>query len=154
MDDDELTQYLSSKGYPSGFGWWIGKTKDTVFGRYIIVDNSRSMLTRDGQLLVQSGASVQPCTRWKMVGASLQTMAEISHAAQAPVEISLLNKEKSNAVVVGIQRDDDASLDAVQSMLETIPIGNTPVRMSKIPRKTQILTTPEFNLYINVMLLL
>ena len=150
--EEELTQYLTAQRYPSGFGLWIGETKDTVFGRYIIVDNSRSMLTRDGHLLVEAGASAQPCTRWKMIGATLQTMAEIADAAQSPIEITLLNKEKSNAVVVGIRRDDGASLEAVQSLLDTTPIGNTPVRMPK--PKTTLPSTYPYLLSIDLLLLL
>ena len=145
MDDNKLTRYLDTKRYPKGFKDWIGKTKDTVYGRYVIVDNSRSMLNRDGQLIVQSTASIQPCTRWKMIGATVQTMAEISNAAQVPSEFMLLNpKEKSNAVVVGVRQDDGTSLGEVQSMLESTPIGNTPVCTNVITSNP--LTIPRLTL--------
>ena len=76
--------------WPSGLVRTIKKSKDTIAHRFIILDNSQSMLTNDGRQMIDG--KVMDCSRWEEVSNAVTLLAKISAATGFPTEIRLLNK--------------------------------------------------------------
>lgn len=47
----DVSAFLSDRGWPQGFDRAIQDSKDRVAFRFVVVDNSRSMLKRDSHLV-------------------------------------------------------------------------------------------------------
>ena len=49
----QLTSFLDARQWPLGIARYITSLNNEVMIRYIVIDNSRSMLNKDGRLLIQ-----------------------------------------------------------------------------------------------------
>ena len=137
-DDDEKginVDFLldSPHHWPIGLVRTIKKSKDTIAHRFFVLDNSQSMLTRDGRQLIDG--KVIDCTRWEEVSNAVTLLAKISAATGFPTEIRLLNKgqvveigsapSKKDGKTVAV--DSSPALAEVEVLLKTQPIGQTPL---------------------------
>ena len=124
-----LGQLVQTHQWPMGFANVIVKSKDFVAMRFVIVDNSRSMLNEDGKKVIEDEDEgdyrVRDCSRWEEVTAAVKAIAAIADAAETPTEIRLLNK--SQPITVGQRRDGGESLQKAMELLETQPSGQTPI---------------------------
>ena len=123
-----LRDTVVQNNWPAGFANVIVQSKETVAFRFVIVDNSRSMLKRDGHRLVVDLSGEQrfaECSRWEEVTASMDVIVAHADAAGTPMEIRLLNK--AQPVIVGEKADSGTNLEAVRTLLSTEPSGLTPV---------------------------
>ena len=123
-----LRDTVVSNKWPSGFANVIVQSKEAVAFRFVIVDNSRSMLKRDGHRLIVDLSGEQKfveCSRWEEVTASMDVIVSHADAAGTPMEIRLLNK--AQPVIVGEKADSGINLEAVRTLLTTEPSGLTPV---------------------------
>ena len=129
MASTALEQLVVANKWPAGFAKTILDSKESVAFRFVVVDNSRSMLKRDGHRLVsdRSGsAKFEECSRWEEVTSSMGVIVSHADAAGTPMEIRLLNK--AQPVIVGQTANaGGANLEAVRAMLATEPSGLTPV---------------------------
>ena len=103
--------------------------------RFVILDNSKSMLKRDGHVIVydRNGVPrVEESTRWDEVCSATRVIANLADLASLPTEIRLLNR--SEPVVVGISGSSSSSssssggnLHRVLNHLNHEPSGTTPM---------------------------
>jgi len=122
-----VEEVVASNGFPVGFARALVERSKEVKVSYVIVDNSRSMLKRDGHRLVVADGGVphfEECTRWEEVTSSMNVMVSHADKVGAPMEVRLLNK--AQPVTVG-EGADPAKLAAVRALLATEPSGLTPV---------------------------
>lgn len=116
-------EYLTKQNWPKGLQDALVKSCKKIAIRYIITDDSGSMMTNDGHRLIGLGtksAKVIQCTRWSELTSSLKFHAELAHAAQAPTEFRLLNN--CEPIMVGLSDDRDGA--ALQAAL-TVSIIST-----------------------------
>ena len=133
-------------GWPAGLIDTVVSSKNHIASRFVVVDNSRSMLNEDGHKLVDTDGCIVSinCTRWKEVSDCIRVMATLANAIQAPTEFRLLNN--SDPVVVGQGIDDDANLAQLLASLEVEPSGQAPIcrQISEIVKE---ITALEEDLY-------
>ena len=126
--DPSFRELLGKHSWPAGFANVILQSKEKVAYRFLIVDNSRSMLKNDGHRLTKKADGkivFEECSRWMEVSESITTLASHAHKACTPVEIRLLNK--AQPVMIGREGEGDESLTALRLALSTEPAGLTPV---------------------------
>ena len=109
------------------------ESRSKVAFRFVILDNSKSMLKRDGHVIVYDRKGVpriEESTRWEEVVASTRVIANLADLASLPTEIRLLNR--SEPVVIGISGASSSSsssgnLVRVLNHLNHEPSGTTPM---------------------------
>ena len=127
-DDPSFRQLMRKHNWPAGFADTILQSKEHVACRFLIVDNSRSMLKNDGHRLIEKADGkvvFEECSRWAEVSESITILARHAHMACTPVEIRLLNK--AQPVMIGREGEGEESMTALQLALSTEPAGLTPV---------------------------
>jgi hypothetical protein len=107
-------EYLTSHKWPLGLQLALIKSLKKIPIRFIITDDSGSMMTNDGHRLIGQGTKnvkMIQCTRWSELTSSLKFHAELAHASKAPTEFRLLNN--SEPILVGMPKDlDGKALEA------------------------------------------
>mmetsp|Transcript_4758 Transcript_4758/g.4898 ORF Transcript_4758/g.4898 Transcript_4758/m.4898 type:complete len:304 (+) Transcript_4758:111-1022(+) len=95
--------------------------------RFVIVDNSGSMIASDGQMMVSQGNDKRyiACSRWAELTDSLRFHAALAEAARAPTEFRLLNN--ANPIMLGIGDDNGQRHHMLLDLLEQSPGGGTPL---------------------------
>ena len=132
--------------------------------RFVVVDNSKSMGSRDGRrrvldpetrecvktlylsplciaLLPHRSPFLPPparyvqvsCTRWEETTAVVSAIAELSHTAETPTEIRLLNHAEPVVVGQAGAGDGSSSLAAARALLRSKPNGLTPICLQVRP---------------------
>lgn len=107
-DEKGAKEFLRKHHWPSGLIDALIKSCKKIAVRYIITDDSGSMMTNDGHRLIGVGTKnikMIQCTRWSELTASLKFHAELAQAAQAPTEFRLLNN--CEPIMVGSAQDSD-----------------------------------------------
>eukprot|EP01032_Pedospumella_encystans_P028501 gene28501-32189_t len=122
--------FLTGHNWPSGLQDALVKSCRKIAIRYIITDDSGSMMTNDGHRLIGIGtknAKMIQCTRWSELTSSLKFHAQLAHAAQAPTEFRLLNH--CDPIMVGLADDTEGKSleEAVTIFEEESPAGQTPL---------------------------
>ena len=114
-------------GWPAGLADQIVKSNDSIGFRFVMVDNSRSMINIDGHQLIDtgSGPSYEKCSRWEEVSGSVRVIAKLADAVGSPTEIRLLNNVVP--VIIGKSDDNGESLAKVMAQLNEEPVGQTPI---------------------------
>ena len=96
--------------------------------RFVLVDNSRSMVQNDSQRPVHNGRGglrFIECSRYEEAVASVSMMARVADHAGTPLEVRFLsNRGDSQPIVVGKKKDDGVSLAAVMDALACEPAGS------------------------------
>lgn len=115
-------------GWPAGLADTVVKSNDTIAFRFVLVDNSRSMVNIDGHQLLdnEGGPSYEKCTRWEEVSGSVRSIARLADAVLAPTEIRLLNNAVP-VVILGKENDGGINLAVIMDQLDGQPIGQTPI---------------------------
>ena len=128
----DIDDFIKQARWPSGFAKLVKETRNQIAFRFVIVDNSRSMLKHDGHRIVYDRHSmpyVEECTRYKEVAESTRVIATLAEAAALPTEIRLLNN--SDPVIVGVRSNNNNSsssnLSRVMAQLNQEPSGTTPM---------------------------
>jgi hypothetical protein len=109
-------EYLASQHWPVGLQDALIKSCKKLAVRYIITDDSGSMMTNDGHRMIGAGTKnvkMIQCTRWSELTNSLKFHAQLAHAAQAPTEFRLLNN--CEPIMVGLP--GEGAEDALQTAL-------------------------------------
>jgi hypothetical protein len=113
-NEKRAKEFLIEHHWPTGLQDALVKSCKKIAVRYIITDDSGSMMTNDGHRLIGVGTKnvkMIQCTRWSELTASLKFHAQLAHAAQAPTEFRLLNN--CEPIMVGMAEDrDDSALQA------------------------------------------
>ena len=125
IDLSFLGDLVRTNRWPIGFARVITQSKDVVAHRFVILDNSRSMLNLDAKIVIddedEDEMRMKECSRWEEVTATVKAIAAIADAAESPMEIRLLNK--SQPLTVGQRRDGGEGLKKAMELLETQPSG-------------------------------
>lgn len=136
-----MVQNLLQRGWPPGLTNEMASSIECFPVRYVIVDNSGSMQSMDGQRLVQSGGSFRAisCTRWAELGDVIMDIGKVVTELHAETHFHLLNPSRSGQYFILAASDDDASnglfgragaavsTDALQQAMNTSPTGTTPL---------------------------
>lgn len=115
-DDKGAKEFLALHNWPPGLQDALVKSCKKIAIRYIITDDSGSMMTNDGHRLIGVGtknAKMIQCTRWSELTSSLKFHAQLAHAAKAPTEFRLLNN--CEPILVGTAADKEGT--ALQTAL-------------------------------------
>ena len=96
--------------------------------RFVLVDNSRTMIQTDSQRPVHNGRGglrFVECSRYEEAVASVSMMARVADASMSPMEVRFLsNRGDIQPIVVGKKKDDGVSLAAVMDALACEPAGS------------------------------
>lgn len=107
-NDQGAKKFLAQHNWPVGLQDALVKSCKKIAVRYVITDDSGSMMTNDGHRLIGVGtknAKMIQCTRWSELTNSLKFHAQLAHAAQAPTEFRLLNH--CDPIMVGLAEDTE-----------------------------------------------
>jgi len=120
-------QFLQGHGWPDGIQHQLIKGAAKLPVRFVIVDNSGSMMSNDGQRLVAHGHQYKfiQCSRWTELIESVRFFATLAEAARTPTEFRLLNG--ANPIMVGIGDDNGQRYRELLQHLEQSPNGGTPL---------------------------
>lgn len=126
-NSDGAINYLKKYNWPEGLINSFIKSCKKIPYRFIIVDNSGSMLNTDGHRLIHSANSSKMigCSRWSELIESLKFHALLAENAIAPVEFRLLNN--SDPILVGSGKDNGEGYKALLDIFEDGPSGSTPL---------------------------
>ena len=124
---DLVQQRLEESGWPSGIGKTFLESNEHIGLRFIIIDNSRSMLKRDAHRLIGGRVDdpkMEVCSRWEQVTSSILSLISLADAAEAPTEVRLLNKAEPVMVGLGIS---EKNMEEITTLLAIEPCGLTPL---------------------------
>jgi len=126
-DDASAIQILQSYGWPEGLKKQFLSSVAKMPIRFIIVDNSGSMMGNDGQRLVQQGGQARylQCSRWAELTESMRFFAALAEAARTPTEFRLLNN--ANPIMLGLGDDNGQRYQELLQHLDQSPNGGTPL---------------------------
>jgi hypothetical protein len=115
--------------WPPGLVKSAIKSCDKIPVRFMLVDDSGSMSTKDGHKLVKRvGApipTVEACSRWDELKQTIKFHAGLAEAAEVPIEFRLLNG--ADPIICGLKDDDGDNQKFLMTTLEEEPAGQTPL---------------------------
>jgi len=120
-------QFLQGHGWPDGIQHQLIKGAAKLPVRFVIVDNSGSMMSNDGQRLVAHGHQYKfiQCSRWTELTESIRFFAALAEAARTPTEFRLLNS--ANPIMLGIGDEKGQRYWDLFQHLDQSPDGGTPL---------------------------
>lgn len=126
IDEQGLLMFLTAQGWPPGLQKVAKDSMKRCPIRFIIVDDSGSMLSNDGHKLIVQGhtSKVINCSRWTELTESLRFHAGLANAAKAVTEFRLLNG--APPIVVG-RNDGGQGLSSALTAFSLDPSGGTPL---------------------------
>eukprot|EP01041_Mallomonas_annulata_P017714 gene17714-36298_t len=127
-NDEGARQFLTQHSWPQGLREVFVNGLKNVPIRFVIVDNSGSMVTVDGQRMIISGTSKRfvKCSRWTELTESLKFHVALAEAARAPTEFRMLNNVAP--LMVGCGDDNGQGCRTVMNLLDqSSPSGGTPL---------------------------
>mmetsp|Transcript_30799 Transcript_30799/g.51527 ORF Transcript_30799/g.51527 Transcript_30799/m.51527 type:complete len:284 (-) Transcript_30799:1-852(-) len=129
-NDEKARVFLAEHHWPPGLADALIKSCRKMAIRYVITDDSGSMMTNDGHRVIGEGTKnvkMIQCTRWSELTSTLKFHAKLAHAAQAPTEFRFLNN--CEPIMVGAEDDKDGiGLTAALNVFEEeSPAGQTPI---------------------------
>jgi len=126
------TAFLTQHDWPPGLQNTFIESCLKFPVRFMIVDDSGSMMTNDGHLMLQtsSGKKSVTCSRWKELSEAMKFHAQLSHISDFCTEFRLLNG--AQPIVVGNSGQYDKtlpneSLQMLFALLDGQPAGGTPL---------------------------
>jgi hypothetical protein len=142
--DSELAEYLlQNQGYPLGLAKELEHSKLTYPLRFWIVDNSGSMMTRDGRELTGSNRqclAVVKCTRWQELQSTIEYHIGLANMLGAHTIFRLLNRPSAGSggdgnylaqefsiADHGVPSDEATVANALHIIQSTHPAGVTPL---------------------------
>lgn len=127
VNEEGARTFLKKHNWSEGLVTAFIKSCYRIPIRFIICDDSGSMLTNDGHRLVGSGAGTKliKCSRWSELVESLHFHCNLAEAASAPTEFRLLNN--AEPVLVGCGDNGKGLSVALDIFNNESPGGNTPL---------------------------
>jgi len=126
-NDAGAREFLKSQNWPTGLIEMLiqGFLKTPI--RFIIVDNSGSMASSDGQQIINQGNQGRfvKCSRWTELTGALRFHAALAEAARAPTEFRLLNN--ALPILLGVGDDNGQKLHQLFDLFDQSPSGGTPL---------------------------
>lgn len=139
-----MVHALLERGWPPGLTNSMAASINAFPVRYVIVDNSGSMQSTDGQRLVKAPGSELwksiACTRWAELGDVVMEIGNVVTRLQAETHFHLLNPtpigqyfsiacpEEAQKSDVSLGRaGQPVDLTVLKSAMETSPTGSTPL---------------------------
>jgi len=129
-NDVKAMEFLTQHKWPVGLQNALIKSCKKIAIRYIITDDSGSMMTNDGHRIIglnTPNVKMIQCTRWSELVSTLKFHAELAHAAKAPTQFRFLN----NCEPIMVGTDDDLEGNALAAALmifeDESPAGQTPI---------------------------
>ncbi|GMI35247.1 hypothetical protein TrCOL_g6735 [Triparma columacea] len=122
------TQYKFAPGIANQFN----ESAETFSRRFWIVDNSGSMATSDGHVLIEGSAGVEgmvSCSRWEELGSSILWHANLAANLEVPTEFRLLNPPGMRAAqIVNVGHGNAAhEMNEISKAMGAGPTGRTPL---------------------------
>eukprot|EP00607_Mallomonas_marina_P008862 CAMPEP_0182424318 /NCGR_PEP_ID=MMETSP1167-20130531/10517_1 /TAXON_ID=2988 /ORGANISM="Mallomonas Sp, Strain CCMP3275" /LENGTH=333 /DNA_ID=CAMNT_0024604043 /DNA_START=145 /DNA_END=1142 /DNA_ORIENTATION=+ len=126
-DSSGAETYLSSHDWPQGLQTQLIRGIYQTPIRFIIVDNSGSMITSDGRQFLTNGQNGRyvKCSRWTELTSTLRFHAALAESARAPTEFRLLND--APPIILGMGDDNGQRHQFLLSLLDQSPSGRTPI---------------------------
>lgn len=124
----EVREYLSKNHWPVGLQDTLLRGLNKYKIRYIIADDSGSMMASDGAHLVGEGNDQQmiACSRWTELVTSMTFHAKLAEVAQAKTEFRLLNQPQPIVLGLGPENDSVNYTKLIQ-LFQSGPRGGTPL---------------------------
>lgn len=118
--------------FAPGIAKQFNESAETFARRFWIVDNSGSMATSDGHILIEGSAGVEgmvSCSRWEELGSSILWHAQMASKLEVPTEFRLLNPPGMRAAQIvhvghGNERQE---MSEIQKAMGAGPTGRTPL---------------------------
>jgi len=147
---DRLHAHPLSRTMPGGLSRAMCLGCSSFPLRVVIVDNSGSMNTPDGQRIVQggdgagawwgnhSGMRRLSCTRWQELGEEIVQMAQMATALRARTDFHMLNPKNGYDILSVcpssytslVNQGVSADVEMIQAATRTSPCGTTPLTES------------------------
>lgn len=130
----EVSQWLDTMGFTPGLKIMLIKNAHRLPMRFFIVDNSGSMMERDGSRIV--GDRLRECSRWMELRQCVLFHGELSHKIGAPASFRLLSAPQEGAQFVSTgsrlseilpAAEGGGGLDGLKLTMCTQPRGGTPL---------------------------
>ena len=124
---EQGSKFLSEHSWPEGLKQTVFKSCKKIVMRFFIVDDSGSMVTNDGQRIVQNDGvyKVVKCSRWSELSECCNFLANLSESLRAPSEFRLLNG--ADPIITGIGDDSGDTIAFLREVLNDPPAGKTPL---------------------------
>jgi len=109
-NEEKAREYLRSNGVPSGIEEKFVRTLKEVPLRYFILDDSGSMSTNDGRVIVNDGFGrkrIISCSRWTELVESMKFHINLAKSASAPSEFRFINLDKKFLIGVDNNNNND-----------------------------------------------
>ena len=128
-DYGRLVSYLNENQWPRGLQDVLIKSLDKLPIRFMILDDSGSMSSSDGNKIVGTGAKSKliNCSRWSELVTSMSFHAQLAEAADAKTEFRLLNALSPVMLGLGPENDGVNCNKLLRHFDENGPNGRTPL---------------------------
>jgi hypothetical protein len=122
-----ISSFLTSLEWPIGLQATIKGSCRVCPLRYFIIDDSGSMSTNDGHMIVGERRTRKfvNCSRWSELCQSIKFHATYAHISKTPTQFRLLNA--ANSIVIGQRESSDVNLNTLLALLDGSPNGGTPL---------------------------
>ena len=102
-----VREYLRKNHWPEGLQDTLLRGLNKYTRRYIIADDSGSMMASDGAHLLGEGNKQQmvACSRWTELTTSMKFHAKLAEVAEAKTEFRLLNQPEPIMLGLGPEND-------------------------------------------------
>ena len=137
---DTMMNALKERGWPPGLTRAMASSIESFPVRYVIVDNSGSMQSTDGERLVKTSNGTMRCissTRWAELGDVVMDLAAVVSSLGAETHYHLLNPTSVGQYFVVADAGEGSSstgragapvdLPTLKRAMETSPTGTTPL---------------------------
>mmetsp|Transcript_2295 Transcript_2295/g.4115 ORF Transcript_2295/g.4115 Transcript_2295/m.4115 type:complete len:364 (-) Transcript_2295:250-1341(-) len=131
-DFSAATDFLTRQNWPLGLQKAFIASCAKFPIRFMIVDDSGSMMTNDGHYLLdtKAGKKSVTCSRWKELSESMKFHANLAHLSDSCTEFRLLNG--AQPIIIGNTPGIDKTLpspalDMFNAVLDGSPGGGTPL---------------------------
>lgn len=128
VNEGSAREFLQGARWPAGLiDTCISNMKTKIPYRFIICDDSGSMITNDGHRFVtQSNGRPKSisCSRWSELTQSLRFHAQLARNSNAATEFRMLNG--SPPILIGGDADDN-NYHTLMAILDASPHGQTPL---------------------------
>ena len=130
---------LLSHGWPPGLTHSMASSIDAFPVRYVIVDNSGSMQSTDGQRLIKTGSGLKAisATRWAELGDVVMDLGQVVTSLGAETHFHLLNPTSAGQYFViadaagsscsAGRAGQPVDLPVLKRAMDTSPTGTTPL---------------------------
>lgn len=126
IDSEAVSRFLINNSWPEGLREVFLESCQQFLFRFILVDNTGSMLINDGRKIVgrDEKCKIVECSRWSELSDFLHFQARLSEAAKIPTEFRLINGD-GKSIIVGTGLDQGRGLQDLLKYFSEAPHGST-----------------------------